>query len=67
MFYRRTTAESERNAPTATSAGRDGVWFRSNLMKVDTSHKPLCLFVAAAAAARVTAVAVEINVDAGAQ
>lgn len=42
-------------------------WFRSHLMKVDTSPKPPCLFVVAAAAAPVTPVAVEINVDAGAQ
>lgn len=36
-------------------------------MEVDKSRKPLCLFVAAEAAARVTSVAVEIDVDAGAQ
>lgn len=69
VFYLSTTAESERNAPTATSAGERGsqAWFRSHLMKVDTSPKPPCLFAVAAAAAPVTPVAVEINVDAGAQ
>lgn len=66
-FYLRTTAESERNAPTATSAGERQIqaWFRSNLIEVDTRRKPPSLFVAVAAP--VTPVAVEIHVDARAQ